>query len=79
MEERKWKSLSKELQELLDYGGYEGTKAKVDVSENGLYIKSATSAKDTFYHLDIVTDFCRCKRLLSYVTIIDNEVVCRVH
>ena len=79
MKEMNWESLSKELQELLDYGGYEGTKAKVTVSGSGLDIKSATEEKTTFYHLESVADFCRCKRLSSYVTIIGEEIICRVY
>lgn len=72
-----WEMAAKELEELLNYGRHESTRAEVIIHECGLYIKSATKT-NTFHHLESVVDFCRCKKLNSYVTIIDKEIVCRV-
>lgn len=78
MKEMNWEMAAKELEELLNYGRHEGTRAEVIIQEYGLYIKQATKT-NIFYHLEGVVDFCRCKRLSSYVTIIDKEIVCRVY
>ena len=79
MKKRNWKELAKELQELMNYGGYEGTKVEVKVVDDALEIVAATKYKDTFYHPEVLTDFCRCKMLSTYATIKSNQLVYRVY
>lgn len=79
MGKRNWDELAEELQDLINYSGYEGTKVNVIVSDDGLDIMPDNRFEDTFYHPDLLTDFCRCKRLLAYATIKEGKFVYRVH
>jgi hypothetical protein len=83
MKERNWKALAEELTDMLSYQTDE-TAVEVKVYKDQaleLHPIKENSGR-AFYHMDTVTDFCRCKNLSSYVSLNSStvtKVICRIH
>lgn len=83
MKERNWKALAEELTDMLSYQTDE-TAVEVKVyKDQALELHPIKKNNGSaFYHMDTVTDFCRCKKLGSYVSLNYNtitKVICRIH
>lgn len=83
MKERNWKALAEELTDMLSYQTDE-TAVEVKVyKDQALELHPIKENNGrAFYHMDTVTDFCRCKNLSSYVSIkfgSPEEVICRIY
>lgn len=83
MKERNWKALAEELTDMLSYQTDE-TAVEVKVyKDQALELHPIKENNGrAFYHMDTVTDFCRCKNLGSYVSLnysTVTKVICRIH
>lgn len=83
MKEINWKALAEELTDMLSYQTDE-TAVEVRVCKDNALELHPIKNNDgiAFYHMDTVTDFCRCKKLSSYVSLnfsTVTKVICRIH
>jgi hypothetical protein len=70
MKQRDWNALAEELTDLLSYQP-DVTAVEVIVCKDGGLELCPTKENDGrgFHHMGSVVDFCRCKRLSSYVMV----------
>lgn len=82
MKEKNWKKLANELMELIgESTPATKVKAKVENSRIELYPEGDENDGGAFFHIEEVVDFCRVKKLSSYVTM-DFErqnVICVIY
>lgn len=83
MKKRNWKALAEELTDMLSYQT-DGTAVEVKVYKDQALELHPIKGNNgrAFYHMETVTDFCRCKKLCSYVSLNNDspeKVICRIH